>query len=69
MSIIATMIMIYCKKSKTLTCEALLEEVRIQWRLSQGKGKGDEDSNDDEEVSLVATTKKRGESSRKQKEE
>jgi hypothetical protein len=51
--------MIYCKKSKTLTCEALIEEMHIQWRrLSGGKGKDDKDSNNDKEVTLVATTKK-----------
>ncbi len=52
--------MIYGEKSKTLTCEALIEEMCIQWRLSGGKGKGDKDSDDDEEVTLVATTKKGG---------
>jgi hypothetical protein len=40
-SIIATTNMIYHKKRKTLTCEALFEEMRIQWRLSGGKGKDD----------------------------
>ncbi len=60
MSIIATTNMIYCKKSKTLTCEALIEEIGIQWRLSGGKGKDDKDSNDDKEVAIVAATKKGG---------
>jgi hypothetical protein len=59
-SIIATMNMIYCKKSKTLTCEALIEEMHIQWRLSGVKGKDNKDSDDDKEVTLVATIKKGG---------
>ncbi len=60
MSIIATTNMIYCKKSKTLTCEALIKEMHIQWRLSGGKGKDDKGFDNDKEVSLVATIKKRG---------
>jgi hypothetical protein len=60
MSIIAKTNMIYCKKSKTLTCEALIEEMHIQWRQSGGKGKDDKDTDNDKEVALVATTKKEG---------
>jgi hypothetical protein len=32
--------------------------MRIQWRLSGGKGKDDKDSDNDKEVALIATTKK-----------
>jgi hypothetical protein len=32
----------------------------IQWRLSGGNGKDDKDSDDDEKVALVATTKNGG---------
>jgi hypothetical protein len=66
-SIIATTNMIYRKKSKTLTCEALIKKMLIQWRLSGGKGKDDKDSDNDKEIALVATTKKGGKSSKKQK--
>ncbi len=52
--------MIYRKKSKTLTCAALVEEMHIEWRLSGGKCKYDTDSNNDKDVALVATTKKGG---------
>ena len=41
--------------------EALIEEMHIQWRLRGGKGKDDKDSNDDKEVTQVATTNKGGE--------
>jgi hypothetical protein len=52
--------MIYCEKSKTLTCEALIKEMCIHWRLSRGKGKDDKDSGNVEEIALVASTKKGG---------
>jgi hypothetical protein len=60
LSIIAATNMFYPKKIKTLTCEALIEEMHIQWRLTGGKGKDDKDSDNDKEVALVATTKKGG---------
>jgi hypothetical protein len=60
-SIIATTNMVYCEKEKKLTWVALIKEMYIQWRLSGGKGKEDKNSDHDEEVTLVATTKKGGE--------
>jgi hypothetical protein len=60
LNIIATTNMIYPEKGKYLTCEVLIKEMYIQWRLSTGKGKDDEDSENDEEVALVATNKKGG---------
>ena len=47
-SIIATTTMIHRMKSQALTCEMLLEEMHIQWRLAGGKSKNDDtDSNED----------------------
>jgi hypothetical protein len=66
-SIIAMTNMIYRKKRKTLTCEALIEEMHIQWRLSGGKSKDDKDSDDDEEVALVTTTKTGGKAAENKK--
>jgi hypothetical protein len=59
--------MIYHKKSKTLTCEALIEEMHIQWRLSGEKGEDDKDSNNDVDVALVATTKNGGKAAGKKR--
>jgi hypothetical protein len=61
LSIIMTTTMIYRKKNNNLTCNTLLKEKYMQWRLSGGKSKEDRDSDDDKEVALVATTKKGGE--------
>jgi hypothetical protein len=58
-SIIATTSMIYCNNKATLTTEQLLEEMHIQWRLAGGKSREDNSDNKDE-VALVASTKKGG---------
>jgi hypothetical protein len=60
-SIIATTTMIHRSKGTTLACDTLLEEMHIQWRLAGGKSKNDDkDSDKDDEVALIASTKKGG---------
>jgi hypothetical protein len=59
-SIIATTSMIYCNNKATLTTEQLLEEMHIQCRLAGGKSREDKDSDNKDEVALVASTKKGG---------
>jgi hypothetical protein len=61
-SIIATASMIYCNNKATLTTEQLLEEMHIQWHLAGGKLR-DNNSNNKDEVALVARTKKGGKKS------
>ncbi len=60
-SIIATTSMIYCKNTKTLTTEKLLDEMHLQCCLAGGKLKEDNDSNDNkDEIALAATNTKKG---------
>jgi hypothetical protein len=58
-SIIATTSMIYRNNKAMLTTEQLLEEMHIQWCLAGGKLSKDNSDNKDE-VALVASTKKGG---------
>jgi hypothetical protein len=52
--------MIYCKNTKTLTTEKLLDKMHLQWCLAGGKLKDDKDSNDEDEIALAATNTKKG---------
>jgi hypothetical protein len=52
--------MTYCKNTKTLTTEKLLDEMHIQWCLAGGKSKEDEDSNNKDEIALAAINTKKG---------
>jgi hypothetical protein len=59
----ATTSMIYCNDKAMLTTEQLLEEMHIQWHLAGGKLREDKNSNNEDEVALVASTKKGGKKS------
>jgi hypothetical protein len=61
-SIIATISIIYHNNKAMLATEQLLEEMHIQWHLAGGKLRED-NSNNKDEVALVASTKKRGKKS------
>jgi hypothetical protein len=61
-SIIATTLMIYHKKSATLSTKKLLDEMQIQWRFTGGKSKEDKDSSNKDETAL-ANKNKRGKTS------
>jgi hypothetical protein len=52
--------MIYCKNTKTLTTEKLLDEMHLQWHLAGGKPKEDKGSNDEDKIALAATNTKKG---------
>jgi hypothetical protein len=54
--------MIYCKNTKTLTTEKLLDEMHLQWRLAGGKSKEDKDSSKEDEIALAAINTKGGRS-------
>jgi hypothetical protein len=62
-SILATISMIYCNNKAMLTTEQLLEEMHILWCLAGGKLIEDKDSKNEDEVALVASTKKGGKKS------
>ncbi len=40
-----------------LTCERLLEEIRNQWRIAGNKSQDQKDSDNEDEVAAIATTK------------
>jgi hypothetical protein len=62
-SIIATTLMIYRNNKAMLATEQLLEEMHIQWHLAGGKLREVKDSDNEDEVGLVASTKKGGKQS------
>ncbi len=65
-SIISTTQMTYRLKGVELTCEKLLEEMHIQWRISGNKSQDKKESNYEDVVAATATTKDKDGGKKKQ---